>query len=140
MDQIDQKLLELLRENARMPLKKLAEQVFLSPPAVAARMERLEQRGIIQGYRAVVSPKALGREIQAFIHLVLPPAQQKEFSAFAAGIPQILACYHVTGPHSMLLQVSCADMEQLDGLVAKLQRFGTTQTQVVLSTVLPPDR
>ena len=63
MDQIDQKLLELLRENARMPLKKLAEQVFLSPPAVAARMERLEQRGIIQGYRAVVSPKALGREI-----------------------------------------------------------------------------
>ena len=46
----------------------------------------------------------------------------------------------MTGPHSMLLQVSCEDMEQLDGLVAKLQRFGTTQTQVVLSTVLPPDR
>lgn len=139
MDQIDQKLLELLQENARTPLKKLAEQVFLSPPAVAARMERLEQRGIIQGYRAIVSPKAIGQQIQAFIHLVLAPEQQREFAAFAAEIPQITACYHVTGPHSMLIQASCADMEQLDSLVAKLQRFGSTQTQVVLSTVLSAD-
>jgi Lrp/AsnC family leucine-responsive transcriptional regulator len=137
MDQIDEKILNLLRKNARLPLKKIAEQVFLSPPAVTARIERMEQRGIILGYRAVVSPKALGRQIMAFIHLLLPPEQQKDFAAFAGQIPQITACYHVTGPYSMLIHACCTDMDQLDRLVAKLQRFGTTQTQVVLSAVLP---
>lgn len=137
MDQIDQKILALLRENGRMPLKKIAEHVFLSPPAVAARMERLEQKGVIQGYRAIISPEALGQQIMAFIHVVLPPEQQGEFAAFAASMPQITACYHVTGPHSMLVQVHCGTMTQLDQLVARIQHFGTTQTQVVLSTVLP---
>lgn len=137
MDQIDLRILALLRENGRMPLKKLAEQVFLSPPAVAARMERLEEKGVIQGYRAIVSPEALGQQIQAFIHVVVPPEQQGAFASFAASVPQISACYHVTGPHSMLVQVRCSTMAQLDQLVAQIQHFGTTQTQVVLSTVLP---
>lgn len=137
MDQIDLKILALLRENGRMPLKKIAEQVFLSSPAVAARMERLEEKGVIQGYRAIISPEALGQQIQAFIHVVVPPEQQGEFAAFAAAAPQITACYHVTGAHSMLVQVRCAAMTQLDQLVARMQHFGTTQTQVVLSTVVP---
>ena len=135
MDHIDWKILQLLQQNARLPLKKIASQVFLSPPAVTARIERMEQKGIIQGYRAIISPHLSGQQILAFIHVIVAPEQQAEFSAFVQNTPQILACYHVTGPHSMLLQSSCPNMEQMDLLVAKLQRFGSTQTQVVLSTI-----
>lgn len=135
MDQIDEKILSLLAENARMPLKKIAEQVFLSPPAVATRIERLERRGVILGYRAVVSPEKLGRRVMAFVHVVIQPEHQSAFASFARKTPEVAACYHVTGPYSMLLQVCCADTAQLDALVTQIQKFGTTQTQVVFSTL-----
>ena len=135
MDQIDQKILSLLEENARMPLKKIAEQVFLSPPAVATRMERLERKGIILGYRAVLSPDKLGRRVMAFIHVVIQPEHQSAFAEFVRGLQPVTACYHVTGPYSMLLQVHCDDTAQLDALVTKIQKFGNTQTQVVFSTL-----
>lgn len=135
MDQIDQKILHLLEENARIPLKKIAEQVFLSPPAVATRIERLERQGIILGYRAVLSPDKLGRRVVAFVHVVIQPEHQSAFADFVRKMPTVTACYHVTGPYSMLLQVRCADTEQLDALVTKIQKFGNTQTQVVFSTL-----
>lgn len=135
MDQIDQKILCLLEENARMPLKKIAEQVFLSPPAVASRMERLERQGVILGYRAVLSPDKLGRRVMAFVHVVIQPEHQSAFADFVRNLPAVTACYHVTGAYSMLLQVRCADTNQLDTLVTKIQKFGTTQTQVVFSTL-----
>ena len=135
MDQIDQKILALLEENARMPLKKIAEQVFLSPPAVATRMERLERQGVIQCYRAVISPDKLGRRVMAFVHVVIQPEQHKAFADFVRQTPPVTACYHVTGPYSMLLQIRCADTSQLDALVTKIQKFGNTQTQVVFSTL-----
>ena len=135
MDQIDQKILSLLEKNARMPLKKIAEQVFLSPPAVATRMERLERQGIIQGYRAVLSPEKLGQRVMAFVHVVIQPEQQSTFAGMVRELPEVTACYHVTGPYSMLLQVRCGDTGQLDALVGKIQKFGNTQTQVVFSTL-----
>ena len=60
MDRIDKKIITLLQKNARMPLKALAEQVFLSSPAVSARIERLEKEQIISGYEAKVNPFKLG--------------------------------------------------------------------------------
>ena len=75
MDTIDRKILTILQQNARTPLKVIAEQVFLSSPAVSARIERLESAGYIQGYQAQLSCAALGYQIKAFINLevgVLP--------------------------------------------------------------------
>ena len=68
MDNIDKKILHLLQENARYPLKHLASKVFLSSPAVSARIERLEKSGIISGYHASVAPVSLGYHITAFKH------------------------------------------------------------------------
>ena len=66
MDNIDKKILHLLQENAGYPLKHLASKVFLSSPAVSARIERLEKSGIISGYHASVAPVSLGYHITAF--------------------------------------------------------------------------
>ena len=72
-----QKVLNLLRENARMPLKEIAEHVFLSSPAVSARIERLEKEGYITGYQVKLNPALLGYPIKAFINLEVEPVQKK---------------------------------------------------------------
>ena len=79
MDKIDRKILSLLQENARYPLKYLAQKVFLSSPAVSTRIERLEKAGILAGYHATIDPVALGYHITAFINLTLDPKQKDEF-------------------------------------------------------------
>ena len=76
MDKLDIKILSLLQENARYPLKYLAEKVSLSSPAVSARIERLEQQGIISGYHASLDTITLGYHITAFINLSLEPKQK----------------------------------------------------------------
>ena len=78
MDKIDRKILSLLQENARYPLKYLAQKVFLSSPAVSTRIERMEKAGIITGYHATIDPVALGYHITAFINLTLDPKQKNE--------------------------------------------------------------
>ena len=76
MDNIDRRILTILQENARTPLKAIAEQVFLSSPAVSARIERLEQAGYITGYQAQLSSAAMGYQIKAFINLEVEPGQK----------------------------------------------------------------
>lgn len=79
MDKIDKKLITLLQQNARMPLKALAEKVFLSSPAVSARIERLEKEEIIEGYEVKINQLKLGYHITAFINLEVAPVQKPEF-------------------------------------------------------------
>ena len=82
MDKIDAKLISLLQSNARMPLKQLAQAVYLSSPATAARIEKLTQEGIITGYGAKVSNKSLGCPIVAYINLEVSPSQKPQFYPF----------------------------------------------------------
>ena len=105
MDKIDKKLVTLLQKNARMPLKSLAEQVFLSSPAVSARIERLEKEGIINGYEAKINRLKVGYHITAFINLEVAPARKPEFYPFVQGCPSVVECNCVTGNYSMLLKV-----------------------------------
>lgn len=137
MDSIDLKLIGLLQKNARVPLKQLAEQVFLSSPATAARIERLEREGILTGYSAIVDHKKLGFPIVAFINLEVQPVQKPEFYPFIAGLPNVLECNCVTGHYSMILKVAFESTEALDAFINKLQTFGNTETQIVFSTPLP---
>ena len=76
MDNIDRRILTILQENARTPLNAIAEQVFLSSPAVSARIARLEQAGYITGYQAQLSCAAMGYQIKAFINLEVEPSQK----------------------------------------------------------------
>lgn len=136
MDIIDLKLISLLQKNARVPLKQLAEQVFLSSPATAARIERLEKEGIITGYTVRLNHKKLGFPIIAFINLEVQPVQKPEFYPFISGHPNVLECSCVTGHYSMLIKVAFETTEALDSFIGKLQTFGSTETQIVFSTAL----
>lgn len=134
LDHIDEQIIKILHENARMPLNKIASQVFLSSPAVSARIERLEKLGIIIGYTAKVNPAELGYHIKAFINLQVNPEQKGEFYPYIKSCNNVVECNCVTGDYSMLMEVMFRSTEELDHFIGDLQRFGSTKTQIVFST------
>ena len=138
MDNIDKKLLMLLQENARHPLKYLASKVFLSSPAVSARIDHLERDNIITGYRADINPIMLGYHVTAFINMSLDPKQKPEFYPFIEACPNVLECNCVTGAYSMLIKVAFKGTSDLDAFIGELQKYGKTETQIVFSTPVPP--
>lgn len=134
MDSIDMQILDMLQQNARTPLKTIAEKVFLSSPAVSTRIEHLEKQGIIKGYTAMVDKEQLGYHITAFINLEMEPVQKKDFYPWISNVPNVLECNCVTGDYSMLLKVAFPSTVALDVFIGQLQQFGRTSTQIVFST------
>lgn len=138
MDAIDLKLITLLQKNARTPLKQLAEQVFLSSPATAARIEKLEKDGIIKGYSAELDMKKIGFPIISFINLELQPSQKPVFYPFICAHPNVLECSCVTGHYSHIIKVAFETTEALDAFIGELQQFGLTETQIAFSSPQEP--
>lgn len=136
MDKIDLKIIGLLQKNARFPLKHLAEEVFLSTPAVSSRIEKLQEAGIITGYTANINPIKLGYNIKAFINLEVSPKQKTDFYPFIKSCPNVLECNCVTGKYSMLIKVAYHTTEELDAFINEIQKFGNTETQIVFSTAV----
>lgn len=138
MDDIDRKILKLLQANARISLKTIAENTFLSSPAVSARIERLEKEGVIAGYHAAVDPVKLGFHILAFVNLNVAAEDKSLFYEYAREVPNVLECSCVTGEFSMLLKVAFESTMELDEFLGQLQKFGKTSTQIVFSTQVGP--
>ena len=134
LDNIDKSILHILQKNARTPVKDIAKAVFLSSPAVSARIEKLEKSGIITGYHAQVNPMMFGYHIKAFINLEVEPEQKKEFYPFIDKIPNVIECNCVTGDYAMLVEVAYKTTVELDHFINELQHFGRTKTLIVFST------
>lgn len=134
LDAVDMTILNILQKEAKKPLKEIAEEVYLSTPAVSARIERLEKEGYILGYRAQVNPMALGYHIKALINLEVPPEDKAIFYPFVKKCPNVIECNCVTGDYSMVLEVLFPGTIELDQFIGELQRFGRTKTLIVFST------
>lgn len=136
LDEIDKKILNRLRQNGRISLKELSAEVFLTMPAVSARIEKLEKEGYIRGYHASVDLAKLGYGIKAFILITVKPEDNKRFYEFAREEKCILECSHITGNHSMMLKAVFPTTALLDEFVGRLQTFGKTETHIVFSTAV----
>lgn len=134
MDQIDRKILNALQKNARVSLKTLSEECFISSPAIAARINRLEKQGVIANYQTTVNYEKLSYHVKAFIRLQLEPTQKREFYPYVSSIPNVLECNCVTGDYSELLEVVFETTAALDNFVNGLQKYGKTSTQIVFTT------
>ena len=134
LDAIDEKILELMQNNARISIKEIASHVFLSSPAVTARIERLERNGVILGYHAQINPAALGYRIKAFVNLDVDPARKEDFYPFIRSSRNVIECNCVTGEYSMLMEVGFYNTDELDSFINQLQQFGRTRTQIVFAT------
>lgn len=134
MDMTDHKIIEILQEDGRISMKDLGKIVGLTSPAVSERVKRLEESGIIEGYRAVISPDALGRIIKAFIHVSLENNMYKKFIDEAKKDPRIVECHHITGDDCSVLKVIVKDMYELEEVIDSIKAIGSTKTSVILST------
>ena len=136
MDHIDRKIIDLLQNNARAPLKENADHVLLSSPAVTARKARLESYGTITGNNKQTQKKApkLGYMVKAFINLDMDPQRKPEFYPYIQSCPHVVECNCVTGDYSMLIEVLFGTTQELDQFINHLQQFGRTRTQIVFST------
>ena len=134
MDHIDREIIDILQKNARAPLKEIADHVFLSSPAVSARISRLEHAGILSGYQAQIDAPKLGYMVKAFINLDMDPQRKPEFYPYIQQCPQVVECNCVTGDYSMLIEVLFGTTQELDQFINHLQQFGRTHTQIVFST------
>lgn len=138
MDELDKKILSLLVQNARMPVKDIAKQVSLTSPAVSSRIRRLEQQGVIDGYTVRLRVPERRHQVSALISVSILPAQRDEFLAMLQDEPRVPQCFHVTGSHSFIAKASCENMQALEHLITRFQQMGSTSTQIILST--PVDR
>ncbi|WP_313073973.1 Lrp/AsnC family transcriptional regulator [Lacrimispora sp.] len=138
MDDIDKKIVQTLQRNARASLKNIAENTFLSSPAVSSRIEKLEREKIITGYHASVDPMKLGYHITAFVNLDVSPVDKLQFYSSMESIPNVLECNCVTGDFSMLIKVAFESTMELDVFIGQLQKYGKTSTQIVFSTPVGP--
>lgn len=138
LDQLDRQILEILRKNARIPVKEIARQVSLTSPAVSSRIRKMEQDNVIAGYTAVLHAPGGSSRVDALINVSVQPASRESFIREQASLPSVLQCFHVTGSYSYIAKVCCRDMDELEHLITQFQRLGQTSTQIILST--PVDR
>lgn len=138
LDSIDIKIINFLQDNARMQIKDIAKEVCLSSPAVSTRIDRLEKEGIIKGYHANVDYDKMGFHILAYINVQIPPENKDTFYKFASEMPNILECSWVTGEFSMHVKSAFVTTKELDEFVTKLQKYGSTRTQIVFSSNVGP--
>lgn len=134
MDATDHRIIDILQKDGRVSMKDLGKIVGLTSPAVSERVKRLEESGVIEGYKAIVNPDALGRVIKAFIHISLPSNRYSEFLSIACEDSRIVECHHVTGDDCSLLKVIVRDMYELENVIDCIKKLGSTKTSVILST------
>jgi Lrp/AsnC family leucine-responsive transcriptional regulator len=137
LDAVDWQILAELQENARISFAELGRRVGLSAPAVAERVSRMEEAGIITGYRAQVNLKALGWSILAFTRFTSRDSNRyHEVARMAQDIPEILECHRVTGSECLYLKVAVSSIQHLEVLIDLLEKYGQTETTIVLSSTV----
>ncbi|MBS0654470.1 MAG: Lrp/AsnC family transcriptional regulator [Verrucomicrobia bacterium] len=143
MDVTDLKLLSLLQVEGRISNEKLGEAVGLSISAVNERIRKLQKQGVLLGWTAQISPKRLGLDVLAFVHILL--GQQADETLFLEGIvrtPEVLECHHITGEWSYLLKIRCKTISHFEVVLGeKIKPIpGVLRTQTLIALSSPLDR
>lgn len=136
IDEINWRILERLQENARETFANIGRQVGLTPPAVAERVKRMEDLGIIQGYQAMLSHVHTGHQLKAIITLRAFMGKLKPFLAIVADFDEVINCYRVTGNENIVMEVVIKDQFHLEKFIDQLIQYGETRTHIILSTVV----
>jgi DNA-binding Lrp family transcriptional regulator len=141
-DELDDAILRVLQEDGRISNVELANRVNLSPPAVHARLKRLEERGFIRQYVALLNRERIGYDMLCFINVSLQLHQQdnvENFKQRMLEMPQVLECHHLTGEFDYLLKVVVRNRQDLEQFVVNqltpIPGIARIYTSVVLSEI-----
>ena len=140
LDDVDRRLLALLEEDARASAAALARRVGMSAPAVRERIARLEEAGVIRGYRLDVDPAALGLPVAAWVRIRPGPGQLPKIADLASGLPEVSECHRISGEDCFLLKVHAPSIEAMEDVLDRFLLHGQTISSFVVSTPIPPRR
>lgn len=130
-------LLDVLLQDPRQPVTRLAAAVGMSAPAVKERLNRLEDAGVIRGCRLELDPAALGLPITAYVRVRPAPGQLPKIAELAQKMPQVVECHRVTGEDCFVIKVHLDALEHLDLILDRFLQYGQTTTSIVQSTPVP---
>ncbi len=137
LDETGWSILRELQQDARLSFPELGRRVGLSTPAVAERVRKLEDAGVITGYGARVDAAKVGLPMMAFIRIITTPQTEAGLRALMADLPELLECHRVTGNESFLLKLVVTSITHLEQVLNQLMSAGPVTTSIVLSTPLP---
>ncbi|MFZ0499842.1 MAG: Lrp/AsnC family transcriptional regulator [Steroidobacteraceae bacterium] len=130
-------ILALLGDDPRTSVSELARCVGMSAPAIRERIQRMEEAGIIQGYRLELDPAALGYPIAAFIRVRPMPGKLPKIAELAMSLPQVVECHRITGEDCFIMKVGLDSLDNLDLILDQFLAYGQTTTSIVQSTPVP---
>jgi len=136
-DSRNQKLLTALVKKPRASVTELARRVGLSAPATRERLLRLEEAGVIKGWRVELDPKALGFPIAILVRVRPMPGQLPKIAKLAQSIPQVTECHRITGEDCFLMRAHLRSLDELDGLLDRFLAYGQTTTSIMQSSPVP---
>jgi len=134
MDTTTQKILRELQANARLTIAELGRRVNLSAPAVAERVQRLEQSGVISGYHAAVDPKAIGYPLAAVVRVAPATRQLEKIRELARATPEVVECHRITGEDCFFLKLHLRSMDDLEEILDRFTPYGRTTTSLIHSS------
>lgn len=134
LDAVDWRLVAELQADGRLSYKELGRRINLSAPAVAERVRRLEEGGVLTGYRAVVDARRAGYPILAFVQMQCSLGACLLKTSTAGDYPEIVEVHKLSGDHCTMIKVRAASLAHLEGLFERLGKHGEMRTSVVLST------
>jgi Lrp/AsnC family transcriptional regulator, leucine-responsive regulatory protein len=137
LDNTDMNLLQELGIDARLSLAELGRRVGLSAPAVADRLERLEEAGVIGAYRAEIDPRALGYELAVVLRIRPAPRELKKVAELAQRTPEVVECHRITGDDCYLMKAHVRDVEHMEEVIDRFAIYGQTTTSIVQSSPVP---
>lgn len=140
LDKTDLQILRTLQRNAKLTTKELADAVNLTPTPVFERQKRLERRGYIQKYIAVLNPEQLGKGLLVFCKVKLKQINREiadDFTRRIQHIPEVIECYNTSGTYDYLLKIRVADMKEYQQLV--LNKLGVLESLASLESIFVMD-
>ena len=136
MDQLNRGILECLQKNARFSHAEIGRIVGISSPAVNERIKKMEDAGVIRGYRTEVSSFECGYQLRAIITVRAFMGKLKPFLDQVKGFGEVVNCYRITGNENIVMEVVLVDQKHLERFIDKLIVYGETKTQIILSKVV----
>ncbi|MGI9550605.1 MAG: Lrp/AsnC family transcriptional regulator [Aurantibacter sp.] len=136
IDDLNWKILGCLQDNARESFANIGRKVGLTPPAVAERVKKMEDLGILEGYKALVSHAKTGHELKAIITVRAFMGKLKPFLTTVGSFKEVINCYRITGNENIVMEVVLRDQFHLEKFIDKLIQYGETRTHIILSQVV----
>ncbi|MFA9560331.1 Lrp/AsnC family transcriptional regulator [Evansella sp. AB-rgal1] len=134
MDEIDYSIISQLQENARISMTELGKKIGLSTPATNERVKKLEDKEVIRGYRAIINPEKLNKNVTAFI--LFDTKQGKKFRDFCKDHPIVVECHRLAGQYSYLVKVVTESVKILEEFIDATLAYGEPSTLIKLSSVV----